>query len=212
MGINWIMEALIGEKIGMTQVFSKEGNCVPVTVVQVGKCVPVLRRTQEQNGYDAVLVAYGIRKSKHTNKPEQGFYDKIKVEPASLLAEFRGQEVADEDMGKPLKVDVFSEGDRVSVVGVSKGKGFAGVMKRWGMGGAPASHGHHEIYRGGGSIGMHTYPGRVFRGKKMPGHMGSGKVFVKNLEIVRVDTENSVLLVKGAVPGAPGGVVRIIKS
>tara|TARA_B100001765_G_C19435087_1_gene307393 strand:- start:127 stop:747 length:621 start_codon:yes stop_codon:yes gene_type:complete len=206
------MKALIGEKIGMTQVFSKDGNCVPVTVLQVGRCIPLLRRTQEKNGYDAVLVAYGARKSKHTNKPEQGFYDKVKAEPARVLAEFRGQDVVDEELGKPLKVDVFSEGDKVSVVGVSKGKGFAGVMKRWGMGGAPASHGHHEIYRGGGSIGMHTYPGRVWKGKKMPGHMGSAKTFVKNLEVVRVDTENNVLLIKGAVPGASGGVVKIVKS
>ena len=206
------MKALLGEKIGMTQVFSKEGNCVPVTVLQVDKCVPILRRTQEKNGYDAVLLAYGARKSKHVNKPEQGFFDKIKGEPAKILAEFRDQDLVDEDLGKPLKVDIFTEGEKVSVIGISKGKGFAGVFKRWGMGGAPASHGHHEIYRGGGSIGMHTYPGRVFKGKKMPGHMGAEKVFVKNLQIVRVDPENNVLLVKGSVPGASGGIVRIIKS
>ena len=206
------MEALIGKKIGMTQVFSKEGNSLPVTVVEVEKCIPLLRRTQEQDRYNAVLVAYGTRKPKHTNKPKQGFYEKIKAEPASFLAEFRDQEVADENLGKPLKVDLFKEGDRVDVVGVSKGKGFAGVMKRWGMGGAPASHGHHEIYRGGGSIGMHTYPGRVFKGKKMAGHMGAEKVFVKNLKVVRVDVENNVLLIKGAVPGASGGIVRIVKS
>ena len=206
------MEALIGEKVGMTQVFSEEGNCVPVTVLKVGKCIPVLRLTQEQNGYDAVLVAYGAKKLKRTNKPEQGFYSKVKAEPARLLTEFRDQSIADEELGKPLTVGVFSEGDKVNVVGVSKGKGFAGVMKRWGMRGAPASHGHHEIYRGGGSIGMHTYPGRVFRGKKMPGHMGSERVFVKNLKVVRVDTENNMLLIKGAVPGAPGGIVRIVKS
>jgi large subunit ribosomal protein L3 len=206
------MKALMGKKIGMTQVFSKEGNCVPVTVLQVDRCVPVLRRTQEENGYDAVLVAYGTKKEKHTNRPEQGFYDKVKVAPAKILAEFRGQEIADEELGKSLNVDMFSEGDKVSVVGVSKGKGFAGVMKRWSMGGAPASHGHHEIYRGGGSIGMHTYPGRVFKGKKMPGHMGSEKVFVKNLKVVRVDIDSNVLLLKGAVPGAPGGIVRIVKS
>jgi len=206
------MKALIGEKIGMTQIFSKEGNCIPVTVLQVEKCIPVALRTKKENGYDAVLVAYGTKKSKHTNKPEQGFYDKVKAAPAKILAEFRGQEMSEEKLGKPLSVDIFSEGDKVSVLGVSKGKGFAGVMKRWNMGGAPASHGHHEIYRGGGSIGMHTYPGRVFRGKKMPGHMGAEKVFVKNLKVVRVDKEKNVLLVKGAVPGAPGGIVRIVKS
>ena len=206
------MEALIGKKIGMTQVFSKEGNSLPVTVVEVEKCIPLLRRTQEQDRYNAVLMAYGTRKSKHTNKPKQGFYKKIKVDPAALLTEFRDQKITDEELGKPLKVDLFKEGDRVDVVGVSKGKGFAGVMKRWGMGGSPASHGHHEIYRGGGSIGMHTYPGRVFRGKKMAGHMGAEKVFVKNLKVVRVDVENNVLLIKGAVPGASGGIVRIVKS
>jgi large subunit ribosomal protein L3 len=206
------MNALIGKKMGMTQVFSKEGNCIPVTVIQVEKCVPVLKRTQEGDGYDAVLVAYGTRKSKHTNKPEQGFYNKVKIDPARMLTEFRDQEVTDEELGKPLKVDMFSEGDHVNVVGTSKGKGFAGVMKRWGMGGAPASHGHHEIYRGGGSIGQHTYPGRVFKGKKMPGHMGSETVFTKNLKVVRVDVGNNVLLVKGAVPGAQGGIVRVIKS
>ncbi len=164
------------------------------------------------DGYDAVLVAYGTRKSKHTNKPEQGFYNKVKIDPARMLTEFRDQEVTDEELGKPIKVDVFSEGDHVNVVGTSKGKGFAGVMKRWGMGGAPASHGHHEIYRGGGSIGQHTWPGRVFKGKKMPGHMGSKRVFTKNLKVVRVDVENNVLLIKGAVPGAAGGIVRVIKS
>ena len=206
------MNALIGKKMGMTQVFSKEGNCIPVTVIQVEKCVPVLKRIQGRDGYDAVLVAYGTRKSKHTNKPEQGFYNKVKIDPARKLAEFRGQEITDEELGKPLKVDVFSEGDHVNVVGTSKGKGFAGVMKRWGMGGAPASHGHHEIYRGGGSIGQHTWPGRVFKGKKMPGHMGSKRVFTKNLKVVRVDVENNVLLIKGAVPGAAGGIVRVIKS
>ena len=127
-----------------------------MTVVKVEKCVPLARRTQEQNRYSSILLAYGSRKSKHTNKAEQGFYDKVKADPANFLVEFRDQEVADEDLGKPLKVDLFNEGDKVNVIGISKGKGFAGVMKRWGMGGAPASHGHHEIYRGGGSIGMHT--------------------------------------------------------
>ena len=195
----------------MTQVFSKDGNCVPVTVLQVGRCIPLLRRTQEKNGYDAVLVAYGARKSKHTNKPEQGFYDKVKAEPARVLAEFRGQDVVDEELGKPLKVDVFSEGDKVSVIGVSKGKGFAGVMKRWGMGGAPASHGHHEIYRGGGSIGMHTYPGRVFKGKKMPGQMGNKMVTTRGIEVVRIDGERNLLFLKGAVPGAGDGLVLINK-
>jgi len=206
------MSALIGKKIGMTEVFTDKGDCVPVTVIHVERCVPVLKRTEKKDGYQALMLAYGTRKPKHTNKPLQGFYDKIKAEPAKILQEFRGEDVADDAMGKPLKVDVFSEGDSVSVVGVSKGRGFAGVFKRFNYGGAPASHGHHESYRGTGSIGMHTYPGRVFKGTGMPGRMGGNNVRVRNLKVIRVDVENNLLLVKGAVPGANGGIVNITKS
>jgi large subunit ribosomal protein L3 len=206
------MSALIGKKIGMTEIFTDKGDCVPVTVIHVERCVPVLKRTEKKDGYKALMLAYGSRKPKHTNKPLQGFYDKIKAEPARILQEFRGQDVDDEAMGKPLKVDVFSEGDSVSVVGVSKGRGFAGVFKRFNYGGAPASHGHHESYRGTGSIGMHTYPGRVFKGTGMPGRMGGNNVRVRNLRVMRVDVENNLLLVKGAVPGANGGIVNITKK
>ncbi len=205
------MSALIGKKIGMTEVFTDKGDCVPVTVIHVERCVPVLKRTEKKDGYQALMLAYGTRKAKHTNKPLQGFYDKIKAEPAKILQEFRGEDVDDEAMGKPLKVDVFSEGDSVSVVGVTKGRGFAGVFKRFNYGGAPASHGHHESYRGTGSIGMHTYPGRVFKGTGMPGRMGGNNVRVRNLKVIRVDVENNLLLVKGAVPGANGGIVNITK-
>lgn len=206
------MSALIGKKIGMTEVFDDRGDCVPVTVIHVERCVPVLKRTEEKDGYQALMLAYGSRKPKHTNKPLQGFYDKHKVEPAKILREFRGEDVEDDAMGKPLKVDVFSEGDKISVVGVAKGRGFAGVFRRYNYGGAPASHGHHESYRGTGSIGMHTYPGRVFKGTGMPGRMGGHNVRVKNLKVVRVDVENNLLLVKGAVPGANGGILNIYKS
>ena len=206
------MSVLIGKKVGMTQVYTDKGDCVPVTVIQVERCVPVLKRTQEDDGYQALMLAYGSRKPKHTNKPLKGFYDKHNVEPARLLKEFRGQDVADDALGKPLKVDVFSAGDRVQVVGASKGRGFAGVFKRFNYGGAPASHGHHESYRGTGSIGMHTYPGRVLKGTGMPGRMGGNQVHTKNLQVVRVDAENNVLLLKGAVPGANGGIVSIFKS
>jgi large subunit ribosomal protein L3 len=206
------MSVLIGKKVGMTQVYTDKGDCVPVTVIQVERCVPVLKRTQDNDGYQALMLAYGTRKPKHTNKPLKGFYDKHNVEPARLLKEFRGQDVDDEAMGKPLKVDVFNEGDRVQVIGASKGRGFAGVFKRFNYGGAPASHGHHESYRGTGSIGMHTYPGRVLKGAGMPGRMGGNNVHTKNLQVVRVDAENNVLLLKGAVPGANGGIVSIFKS
>ncbi len=196
----------------MTQVFNEKGDCVPVTVVQVERCVPVLKRTVEKDGYDAVMLAYGDRKPKHTNKPLKGFYDKHKVEPAKILKEFRNQNVDDDAMGKPVKVDIFSAGDEVEVVGVTKGRGFSGVFRRFNYGGAPASHGHHESYRGTGSIGMHTYPGRVLKGMGMPGRMGGKTKHLKNLEVIRVDVENNVLLLKGSVPGANGGLLRIFKS
>lgn len=196
----------------MTQVFSEDGDCVPVTVIQVEKCVPVLKRTQEKNGYEAVVVAYGEKKAVRTNKPLQGFYDKVKAAPAKLMAEFRNEDLGDDELGKPLTVDMFSEGDTVNVKGVSKGKGFSGVMKRFGFAGAPGSRGSHESFRGGGSIGMHTYPGRVFKNKAMAGHMGSENIHVKNLRVVRVDKDQNLLLIRGAVPGAKGNIVKIIKS
>ena len=206
------MNSIMGRKIGMTQVFSENGDCVPVTVIAVDRCVPVLNRTKEKNGYSAVLVAYGERKKKHTNKPMQGFYAKSKVDPARTLAEFRNEQATEEELAKPLNVSMFKAGDRVEVIGVSKGKGFAGVMKRFNFAGAPASRGAHEAFRGGGSIGMHTYPGKVFKGKPMPGKMGGDTVHNKRQRVVQVDAEKNVLLLKGAVPGANGGIVRIIKS
>jgi large subunit ribosomal protein L3 len=206
------MKGLLGKKVGMTQVFTEQGDCVPVTVIQVEGCVPVLKRTQEKNGYEAVLMAYGKRKAKHTNKPIQGVYKQLNHEPAQLLAEFRDMDVSDEAMGKPLTVDMFQEGERVHVVGVSKGKGFAGVMKRHGFGGHPASRGNHESFRGAGSIGMATYPGRVHKGHPMPGRMGGEKVYAKNVQVVRVDAGNNIVLLKGSVPGANGGIIRILQQ
>ena len=206
------MSALLGKKVGMTQVFNDKGDCVPVTVVQVERCVPVLRRTVEKDGYSAVMLAYGDRKLKHTSRPLKGFYSKHKVEPAKVLKEFKNQDIDDDAMGKPIKVDIFSAGDEVEVVGVTKGRGFSGVFRRFNYGGAPASHGHHESYRGTGSIGMHTYPGRVLKGMGMPGRMGGNTKHLKNLEVVQVDVENNVLLLKGSVPGANGGLLRIFKS
>ena len=206
------MSALLGKKIGMTQIFNDKGDCVPVTVVQVEKCVPILKRTVEKDGYSAVMIAYGEGKPKHINKPLKGFYDKYKADPARILKEFRNQDIDDDAMGKPIKVDIFNVGDKVEVVGTTKGRGFSGVFKRFNYGGAPASHGHHESYRGTGSIGMHTYPGRVLKGMGMPGRMGGKTKHLKNLKIVRVDVDNNVLFLKGAVPGANGGLLRIFKS
>lgn len=204
------MKGLLGKKIGMTEIFTERGDCVPVTVIQVERCVPLLKRTLEKDGYQAVLVSYGDRKAKHTNKPLQGFYDKLKAKPGKILTEFRDQDIDDDALGKPLNVDIFEEGESVKVIGVSKGKGFAGVMKRHGYAGHPASRGNHESFRGPGSIGMHTYPGRVLKGQGMPGRMGGQKVHEKNLKVVRVDAGNNVILIKGSVPGANGGIVRIM--
>lgn len=204
------MKGLLGKKIGMTEIFTEQGDCVPVTVIQVERCIPLLRRTLEKDGYQAVLVSYGDRKAKHTNKPLQGFYDKLKAKPGKILAEFRDQDIDDEALGKPLNVDMFEEGERVKVVGISKGRGFAGVVKRFGFKGNPASRGSHESFRGGGAIGMHTYPGRVLKGQGMPGRMGGQTVHEKNLKVVRVDAGNNVILIKGSVPGANGGIVRIM--
>lgn len=196
----------------MTQVFAENGDCVPVTVIAVEKCVPILNRTKEKNGYSAVLVGYGEKKRKHVNKPLQGFFTKNKVEPARVLAELRGEQVGEGELNKQLSVSIFKPGDSVEVIGVSKGRGFAGVMKRFGFAGAPASRGAHEAFRGGGSIGMHTYPGKVFKGKPMPGKMGGDTIHNKRQRVVQVDVEKNVLLLKGAVPGANGGIVRIMKS
>ena len=196
----------------MTQIFSAGGDCIPVTVIQVERCIPALKKTPDKDGYQSVLVAYGVRKEKHTNKPLKGIYNKLMIEPARVLTEFRGEDVPDDLIGQQLKVDMFAEGERVNVVGVSKGRGFAGVVKRHGFAGAPASRGSHEAFRGGGSVGMHTYPGHVFRGKKMPGHMGAERVNVRNLQVARVDVERNVILIKGAVPGSNGGLVRIMES
>ena len=205
------MDAILGKKLGMTQVFTDAGDCVPVTVIQVERCVPVLKRTTDKDGYQAVLVAYGNRKAKHTSKPLAGFYAKQKMEPARMLTEFRDADIDDEALGKELKADLFAEGDVVNVIGTSKGKGFQGVMKRHGFAGHPASRGNHESFRGAGSIGMATFPGRVLPGHPMPGHMGNVRVFCKNIKVVRVDAGNNLILLKGSVPGANGGVVRIEK-
>jgi large subunit ribosomal protein L3 len=203
------MKSIVGKKIGMTQIFNDRGDCLPVTLVHVDRCIPVISKTSEIDGYKAVLVACGNRKESRTNKPLKGFYDKHKVDPAHLLTEFRDESVDEADLGKPLSVDIFKKGDKVSVIGTSKGRGFSGVMRRYNFAGAPASRGSHEAFRHGGSIGMHTYPGRVHKGKKMPGRMGGNTVNVKNIKIVSVDTDKSLLALLGAVPGPNGGTVRI---
>lgn len=207
------MNGLIGKKIGMTQVFGADGSVVPVTVIQTGPCVIVQKREMERDGYKALQFGFGSKKSQRVNKPEQGHLVKAGKGAFQVLREFRLDDVAQYELGQEIKVsDLFKVGDRVDVSGTSKGRGFAGVIKRWGFSGFPASHGTHEYFRHGGAIGNRSYPGRVFKGKRMAGHWGNERISVQNLEVVGVRAEENLLLVKGAVPGARRGVLLIRRS
>lgn len=205
---------MLGKKIGMTRIFDSEGRSVAVTVIAAGPCPVVAVRTPEQNGYSAVLLGFGDVKAHKLSKPEKGFFDKAGVEPKKTLREFRLCDACDNNyqVGQEIRVDMFEAGEKVDVKGVSKGKGFAGVMKRHHFGGQQFSHGTSVEHRHGGSSGAISYPGRVFPGKRMPGHMGSDKVTVKNLTVMAVDLENNLLLVKGAVPGSKNGLVALYKK
>jgi large subunit ribosomal protein L3 len=203
---------ILGKKIGMTQVFNEQGQAVAVTVVAAGPCPVVAIRTPEQNGYSAVLLGYGAIKAHKLSKPLKGFFDKVEVEPKRTLREFRIDKAEEYKVGQEIRVDLFEAGEKINVSGVSKGKGFAGVMKRYHFGGQQFSHGTSVMHRHGGSSGAISYPGRIFPGKRMPGHMGSEKVTVKNLAIIAVDVENNLLLLKGAVPGAKNSLVTLYKK
>ncbi|HWP57165.1 MAG TPA: 50S ribosomal protein L3 [Candidatus Acidoferrales bacterium] len=208
-----MLTGLVGKKIGMSQVFGADGSLVPVTVIQAGPCVVVQRKDQRRDGYDAIQVGFGAKKIQRVNKPEQGHLVKAGKGAFTVLREFRVDAGAEYQPGQEIKAgDLFKAGDRVDVTGTSKGKGFAGVIKRWGFGGFPASHGTHEYFRHGGSIGNRSFPGRVFKGKKMAGQLGNETVTVQNLEIVAVRPEEHLLVVKGAVPGANGAVVVVRHS
>ncbi len=202
---------VIGRKVGMTQVIEEDGTVVPCTVVLADATV-VGKRTQDKDGYDALIVGVGERKEKHTNKPLAGFYKKSGVPPQRELKELRlsAEEVAAAEVGSKLALgSVFEEGQFVDVQATSKGKGFAGVMKRYKFGGSPDTHGTHEYRRHGGSIGMNMTPGRVFKGKKMPGQMGNKTVSVLNQRLVKVLAEENLLLVRGTIPGAKNGLVVV---
>ena len=203
---------ILGKKIGMTQVFNEQGQAVAVTAIVAGPCSVIAIRTPEQNGYSAVLLGYGATKPRKLSKPLKGLFDKVKVEPKRTLREFRLDKAEGYEIGQEFRVDLFEPGEKINVSGVSKGKGFAGVVKRYHFAGQQFSHGTSVTHRRPGSSGANTYPGHVFPGKRMPGHMGSEKVTVKNLTIVAVDVENNLLLVKGAVPGAKNSLVALYKK
>ena len=200
---------LIGRKVGMTQIFSERGTLVPVTVLQAGPCTVVQKRARATDGYDAVQIGFDpVTKKRGVSKPAAGHYKKAGVAPQKVLREFRGMAPEEYELGQELKADVFQIGEMVQVVGTSKGKGFQGGVKRHGFRGGADSHGS-MFHRAPGSIGASSYPSRVFPGQHLPGHMGVERVTVKNLAVVGVDPDRSLLLVKGAVPGSPRGIVLI---
>lgn len=201
-------KAIIGNKIGMTQIFTPEGKLVPVTVVEAGPCPVVQKKTPEVDGYSAVQVGFGVKKAKRVTKPEKGHFAKSGVEPSRVLKEFKLDNAADMNLGDVIKADVFAEGDKVDVTGTSKGHGYAGTVKRFGTHRGPMAHGS-KYHRGPGSLGACSTPSKVMKGKKLPGHMGVDKVTALNLEVVRVDAERNLLLIKGAVPGPRGGYVTV---
>jgi large subunit ribosomal protein L3 len=205
---------LVGRKAGMTRVFNEAGETVPVTVIEALPNRITQVRTTETDGYRGLQVAVGDRKASHTNKPLTGHYAKVKVAPGQSLVEFRlnGEEGKDLAAGAELKVDLFQVGQIVDVTGTTIGKGYAGVMKRHNFGGLPASHGVSVSHRSPGSIGQRQTPGRVFRGKRMAGRMGNERRTIENLQVVRVDADRNLLLIRGAIPGAPGGQVIVRPS
>ena len=204
-------KALVGKKLGMTQLFDANGNVVPVTVIEAGPCVVSQKKTIENDGYEAVQVGYGDLKASKVNKPMKGHFAKGDVAPKKVLREFRFEDTSAYNVGDIIKADVFAEGDAVDVRGTSKGKGYAGVIKRWNFGRLKESHGTGPVHRHGGSLGV-IDPARVFKGKKMAGHLGNERVTVQNLSVVKVDAEKNIIAVKGAVPGPKGGIVVLFDS
>ncbi|MDR3315744.1 MAG: 50S ribosomal protein L3 [Coriobacteriales bacterium] len=199
---------ILGKKLGMTQVWSEDDRLIPVTVIQAGPCVVTQIKTAEKEGYGAIQIGFGFVKPSKVNKPKRGHFDKAGVDPLKVLREVRVEDTAAYELGQEITVDLLAEVKKVHVTGISKGKGFAGVIKRHNFSGGPGGHGAH-FHRAPGSIGQCATPSRVFKGVKMPGHMGVDQVTVKNLEVVRVDAEQNLLLVKGAVPGGKNALVSI---
>ena len=202
------MKTLIGKKVGMTQIFDEKGVVVPVTVIEAGPCSVVQIKTVETDGYNAVQLGFGSVKESKVNKPEAGHFKKANVAAVKHLREFRACEVADVKVGDEIKVDTFEVGEKVDIQGITKGKGFQGVIKRHGQHRGPMGHGS-MYHRRPGSMGSTSTPGRVFKGKKLPGHMGVEKVTVQNLEVVKVDLDKNAILIKGSVPGNKGSILKI---
>lgn len=204
------MKGILGRKLGMTQVFTAEGNVIPVTVIEAGPCVVMQKKDLENDGYESIQIGFADKKEKNANKPEAGHAKKANTAPKRYVREIRGVDLASVEVGQELKADIFAEGEFVDVTGISKGKGFQGNIKRWGQSRGPMSHGS-RYHRRPGSMGS-IQANRVPKGKRLPGHMGHDTVTIQKLEIVKVDTERNVLLVKGSIPGPKKGFVQIKQS
>ena len=204
-----MQKAIIGKKIGMTQIFDEKGNVVPVTVVEAGPCVVVQKKTVENDGYAAVQLGFGDLRPAQVNKPMQGHFAKADVAAKRILREFRLADCDALNVGDVVKADTFVVGDHVDVVGTSKGKGYAGVIKRWNHSRLKESHGTGPVARHAGSLGACSSPSRVFKGTKAAGHLGAERVTVQNLEVVKIDVENNLIAIKGAIPGPRKGIVVI---
>ncbi|HEY8199920.1 MAG TPA: 50S ribosomal protein L3 [Actinomycetota bacterium] len=207
-----VTKGILGEKIGMTQVFDDDSRVVPVTVIKAGPCRVAQVKTQESDGYSAIQLSFGEVSERRLNKPERGHLRKAGVPAATELVELRLADVSGFTVGQEIKADIFHKGERTDVVGTSKGKGFSGVMKRHGFGGLSASHGTERKHRSPGAVGACATPARIFKGMRMAGHMGDERVTVLNLEVVGADPDRNILLVKGAVPGPAGGLVMVRSS
>jgi len=206
------MSGLIGKKLGMTHIFDAKGNDVQVSVIQAGPCFVTEIRTKDRHGYDAVQLGFEEKRDKSVKKPERGHFAKSGVKPMRLLREFRTYDINQYKLGDAIKADaVFQAGDQVKVIGISKGKGFQGVVKRHHFRGGPVSHGQSDRMRAPGSVGGSSYPSRVFKGVRMAGRMGGDRVTVRNMKVVRVDAENNIVMVRGGIPGAKNEMVVIQK-
>ena len=204
-------KGLIGRKVGMTQIFDEKGNVIPVTVVELGPCTVTQKKTVENDGYNAVQLGFEDKKVTRTNKPMKGHFDKANVAPKKILKEFRLEDDSAINVGDILKADIFAAGEKVDVVGTSKGKGTAGVIKRWNFSRLKETHGTGPVARHAGSLGV-IDPARIFKGKRMAGHLGHERVTIQNLDVVKVDAENNLIAIKGAIPGPKKGIVMVVNS
>ena len=205
-------KGIIGKKLGMTQIFAENGAVVPVTVIEAGPCVVIQKKTTENDGYNAIQVGYEDVSAKHVNKPAKGHFEKAGVQAKKHLKEFRLENTAEYNVGDVIAADTFAQGEKVDITGITKGHGYSGAVKRWGHHMLQATHGTGPIHRQVGSMGANSTPSRVFKNKKMAGQYGNEQVTVLNLEVVKVDAEKNLIAVKGAVPGARGGIVVLRNS